>query len=135
MNTKTRIATLALAAMLFGSNAWAAQFDYAKVTHVEPIVNYVTVKTPVRECWTETRYVEVEHRRQRASRDILNSLLAGEPERADELSFLLEALLDGLWHAVELKGETADREKLTVSVLRFLAKYLPEHSDAILSQQ
>lgn len=78
---------------------------------------------------------EVEHRRQRASRDILNSLLAGEPERADELSFLLEALLDGLWHAVELKGETADREKLTVSVLRFIAKYLPEHSDAILSQQ
>ena len=64
----------------------------------------------------------------------MNSLLSGEPERAKELSFLLEPLLDGLWYAVELKGETADKEKVTESVLRFLAKYLPEHSDAILSQ-
>ena len=55
MNTKTRIATLALGAMLLGSNAWAdhgsraarAQYDYAKVISAEPIVNYVTVKTPV----------------------------------------------------------------------------------------
>jgi uncharacterized protein YcfJ len=77
MNTKTRIATLALAAMLFGSNALAdhdyraggksrdqrAQFDYARVTSVEPIVNYVKVTTPVRECWEEMRYYTVDRRR------------------------------------------------------------------------
>ena len=64
MNTKTRIASLALGAMLLGSNAWAdhgprdgrAQFDYAKVISAEPIVNYVTVTTPVRECWEEMQY-------------------------------------------------------------------------------
>ncbi len=62
MNAKTRIATLALAAMLFGSNAWAdrPQYDYAKVISAEPIINYVTVKTPVRECWEETRYYTVD---------------------------------------------------------------------------
>jgi uncharacterized protein YcfJ len=42
-----------------------AQYDYAPVISAEPIIRYVTVKTPVRECWTETRYVEVEHRRHR----------------------------------------------------------------------
>ena len=62
MNAKTRIATLALAAMLFGSNAWAdrPQYDYAKVISADPIINYVTVKTPVRECWEETRYYTVD---------------------------------------------------------------------------
>jgi uncharacterized protein YcfJ len=68
MNAKTRIALLALAAMLFGSNAWAdngyrssrPQYDYAPVISAEPIVNYVTVKTPVRECWEETEYYTVD---------------------------------------------------------------------------
>ncbi len=39
------------------------RFDYAPVEQVEPLVRYVTVKTPVRECWTETEYVEVQPRR------------------------------------------------------------------------
>ena len=72
MNAKTRIATLALAAMLFGTTAWAdaphrgarAQYDYAKVISAEPIVNYVTVTTPVRECWEETRHYTVDRSRQ-----------------------------------------------------------------------
>ena len=33
-------------------------YDYAPVTHVEPIVRHVRVETPRRECWDETRYVE-----------------------------------------------------------------------------
>ena len=65
MNAKTRIAMLALAAMLFGSNALAdqryvknthhnrVQYDYAQVISAEPIVNYVTVSAPVREFWEE----------------------------------------------------------------------------------
>ena len=72
MNAKTRIATVALAAMLFGTTAWAdhpsshgrAQYDYAKVISAEPIINYVTVSTPERECWEEMQYYTVDRTRQ-----------------------------------------------------------------------
>ena len=37
-------------------------YDYARVLSVEPNVRHVTVTTPVRECWEETRYVTVDHR-------------------------------------------------------------------------
>ena len=33
------------------------QYDYARVIRTEPIMKYVTVKKPVRECWQETEYV------------------------------------------------------------------------------
>jgi len=78
MNAKTRIAALAVAAMLAGTSANAladhddrygytgrsarAQYDYAKVLSVEPIINYVNVSTPVRECWEETQYYSVDRR-------------------------------------------------------------------------
>lgn len=92
MNRKTRIATLALMAMLFGSNARAdhddrygatsrdqrAQYDYARVTSVEPIVNYVKVTTPVQECWEEMRYYTVD--RGRYARDggtLLGAVIGG----------------------------------------------------------
>jgi len=39
------------------------QYDYAPVISSEPIIRYVTVKTPVRECWQDTEYVEVDRRR------------------------------------------------------------------------
>jgi uncharacterized protein YcfJ len=39
-----------------------AVYDYARVLSVEPNVRYVTVTTPVRECWEETRHYTVEHR-------------------------------------------------------------------------
>ena len=39
-----------------GPNHHRAQYDYAKVVSARPIVRYVTVKTPVRECWEETEY-------------------------------------------------------------------------------
>lgn len=39
-----------------------ALYDYAKVISAEPIVNYVTVKTPVRECWEEMQYYTVDRR-------------------------------------------------------------------------
>jgi uncharacterized protein YcfJ len=35
-------------------------YDYARVIDVDPIVRHVRVTTPRRECWTETRYEEVE---------------------------------------------------------------------------
>ena len=37
-------------------------FDYARVLDVNPIIRYVTVTTPVKECWEETREYTVTHR-------------------------------------------------------------------------
>jgi uncharacterized protein YcfJ len=37
----------------------SAVYDYAPVISSEPIVRYVTVRTPVRECWQETEYYAV----------------------------------------------------------------------------
>ena len=34
----------------------AAQYDYARVISAEPVVRYVTVSTPVRECWQDVEY-------------------------------------------------------------------------------
>ena len=40
-----------------------AVYDYAQVLSAEPIVRYVTVETPVRECWEDTEYYRTNHRR------------------------------------------------------------------------
>jgi len=86
MNARTRIATLALAAMLFGSNAWAdsprhnsrAQYDYAQVISAEPIIHYVTVSTPVRECWEETQYYTVDRSRdERRASTFVGAVIGG----------------------------------------------------------
>jgi uncharacterized protein YcfJ len=42
------------------AQAAAARYDYARVISSEPIIRYVTVNTPVRECWEETEYYTVE---------------------------------------------------------------------------
>ena len=64
MNSKPKLAALASAAMLLGTSAAfagddSASYDYAQVISSQPMVNYVTVKTPVRECWEETEYYTV----------------------------------------------------------------------------
>jgi uncharacterized protein YcfJ len=51
-----------------GNGRWKAQpsngrysdYDYARVIDVDPIVRHVRVTVPKRECWTETRYEEVQ---------------------------------------------------------------------------
>jgi uncharacterized protein YcfJ len=40
-----------------------ALYDYARVLSAEPIVRYVTVKTPVRECYEDIEYYTVERHR------------------------------------------------------------------------
>ncbi len=65
MKTQQKLAVLASATMLFGTSATAfadyddyddrAQYDYARVISSQPLVRYVTVKKPVRECWQETQ--------------------------------------------------------------------------------
>jgi uncharacterized protein YcfJ len=87
MTIKTKLAALATATILLGTAATAnaghdggqsrsdrAQYDYAKVLSAEPIVRYVTVTTPVRECWQETRYVDNRYNR-RYSRNGPGTLL------------------------------------------------------------
>jgi uncharacterized protein YcfJ len=44
-------------------NKSRAVYDYARVVSAKPIVRYVTVTTPVKECWQETEYYTVENRR------------------------------------------------------------------------
>lgn len=73
MNTRTT--ALVTAALLIGTSGTAladhdyrvarsdrASYDYAKVISSQPIINYVTVKTPVRECWEEMQYYTVDRR-------------------------------------------------------------------------
>ena len=38
-----------------------AVYDYAKVLSVEPVIRYVTVTTPVRECWDDVHTVSTRH--------------------------------------------------------------------------
>lgn len=76
MNRKPKLAALASAAMLLGitansladhdSRSYArsdrAVYDYAQVISAQPVIDYVTVTTPVRECWEETQYYTVDRR-------------------------------------------------------------------------
>ncbi len=90
MNIKPKLAALASAAMLLGTSAAfadqdygtsrndRAMFDYARVVSSQPIVNYVTVKTPVRECWEETQYYTVApYAGQRAGGTLLGAVIGG----------------------------------------------------------
>ncbi len=69
MNTKLLVASITASSLLFAGTAMAddrhrsgkAQYDYAQVISAEPIIRYVTVKTPRRECWQDTEVV-TEHR-------------------------------------------------------------------------
>ena len=90
MISKPKLAALASAAMLIGtSTAFAdhdyrtarndrASYDYAKVISSQPIVNYVTVKTPVRECWEEMQYYTVDrHAGHKAGGTLLGAVIGG----------------------------------------------------------
>jgi len=91
MNTRnTRIAVWMTAAILVGTSGTAfadhdyrvarndrAMYDYAKVISSQPIVNYVTVKTPVRECWEEMQYYTVDRRARHGGGETLVGALIG----------------------------------------------------------
>jgi len=75
MNSKSKIAAWATTAIFLGISGSAladdqsrtarsdrAVYDYAKVLSSQPIINYVTVTTPVRQCWEEIEYYTVDHR-------------------------------------------------------------------------
>ena len=86
MNSKRTIAGLAAAAALLtvslGANAEhqksGPMYDYAKVISSQPIVRYVNVKTPVRECWQDTEYYTAyDRRRGSAGRTLAGAIIGG----------------------------------------------------------
>jgi uncharacterized protein YcfJ len=73
MFSKRKTAGLATAALLLGLATQAVAdhddyrkagpvYDYADVVSSQPIVRYVTVRTPVQECWEDVEYYTVNER-------------------------------------------------------------------------
>lgn len=54
-----------------------ADYDYARVVDVDPIVRHVRVTVPRRECWTETRYETVQYGGHDPSRGSAGSMILG----------------------------------------------------------
>ena len=52
-------------------------YDYAKVLSAQPVIRYVTVKTPVEECWQETANYTTYNRPPRAAGSMLVGALIG----------------------------------------------------------
>ena len=80
MNSKRTTLGLAAATALLAvsSGANATVYDYARVVSVQPIVRYVTVKTPVRECWEDTAYyTSYEPKRGSAGRTLAGAIIGG----------------------------------------------------------
>lgn len=88
MYSKPKLAALVSTAMLLGTSAAAFadhnegrgrdMYDYAQVISSQPIVNYVTVRTPVRECWEEMQYYSVDrYPGNRAGGTLLGAVIGG----------------------------------------------------------
>lgn len=92
MTSKQKLAIVAFAATLFGTSTAALaeddsrsytrgdspMYDYARVLSSRPIVNYVTVTTPVRECWNETQSYSVDrHAGHKAGGTLLGAVIGG----------------------------------------------------------
>lgn len=93
MDTKSRITTvtsIAIASLVLvinpahaGGNATfhkntRAVYDYAKVISVEPVIRYVTVTTPVKECWDDVQtYSTRNYEPGRAGKTLFGAILGG----------------------------------------------------------
>jgi len=93
MNTKSRITTItsiAIASLVlvinpanaagnatFHANTKAV-YDYARVISVEPVIRYVTVTTPVKECWDDVQtYRTRNYQPGRAGKTLFGAILGG----------------------------------------------------------
>ena len=93
MNTKSRITTItsiAIASLVlvispanaagnatFHANTRAV-YDYARVVSVEPVIRYVTVTTPVKECWDDVQtYSTRNYQLGRAGKTLFGAILGG----------------------------------------------------------
>ncbi len=52
-------------------------YDYARVVSVEPIRRYVTVSSPVKECWSDVEHYTVDYRPRRAAGSTLFGAIVG----------------------------------------------------------
>ena len=80
MNSKRTITgmTIATAFLAMSASASAAVYDYDKVVSSRPVVRYVTVRTPVRECWQDTEYYRgYEKRRGSKGSTIAGAIIGG----------------------------------------------------------
>lgn len=93
MNTKSWIANvtgLALASLVlvagpagaadyaYNSARHGAVYDYAKVVRVTPVVRYVTVTTPVKECWDDVEhYTRTRPNGGRAGKTLFGAIVGG----------------------------------------------------------
>lgn len=65
MNSQRKTAGMTAAVMLLGLATQAVAkpvYDHADVISSKPIVRYITVSTPVQECWDDVEYYTVEQR-------------------------------------------------------------------------
>ncbi len=93
MNSKSRITTItsiAIASLVlvispanaagnatFHANTKAV-YDYARVVSVEPVIRYVTVTTPVKECWDDVQtYSTRNYQPGRAGKTLFGAILGG----------------------------------------------------------
>ncbi len=82
MNRKLNVAAIASVGLLMTGNAFAdhgrAMYDYAKVISTQPLVRYVTVTEPVRECWEEMEYYTVDRNaRGRGGATLIGAVIGG----------------------------------------------------------
>ena len=61
----------------YANNRGGAKYDYARVISAEPIVRYVTVSTPVRECYEDVEYYRVERDRPNVGASTLFGAVVG----------------------------------------------------------
>ncbi len=86
----TTMSTLAIASLVLvvspadaSGNAYSygrskAVYDYARVLSVEPVVRYVTVTTPVEECWDDVQtYSTRQYEPGRAGKTLFGAILGG----------------------------------------------------------
>ena len=80
------VLTLALSATQASAGGYAYKdrrsspvtYDYARVMSATPIIRYVTVTTPVKECWEDVEYYSVNHRpRGTGARTLFGAVLGG----------------------------------------------------------
>lgn len=54
-----------------------AQFDFARVVDVEPIIRHVTIKTPYQECWQEQQVAQAPAQKGAAGSMLAGALIGG----------------------------------------------------------
>lgn len=62
----------------YNHGRYKAVYDYARVLSVEPVIRYVTVTTPVRECWDDVRtYTTSHYNGGKAGKALFGAILGG----------------------------------------------------------